>query len=312
MMPVPLGLVALVALGGCAHPMSSAEMAASWAASDRANRARLDGGPLLALGAPVHGTTDDRRAHTGAICGVIGEPDARLYRFVPPRTASYQFTVRAEAPVAFELASTQPGSYSRIGCNRGPAFELRAALRQGVTYTVGMVGNPGPRNGFELAIGLDESARARIRPEDPEIAGPLITAAPRLAPGRTFGVFASVAAGPRAACGGTGSGAVYTVDVATAGTLAVHALAQFPVAIELRDRAGSSLGCAAGAASRFEATVTRHVAPGSYVVVLDATDVAPELFPYPERADPGVQASDVTAPGAAVQGGFTLDMAVTP
>jgi hypothetical protein len=47
-------------------------------------------------------------------------------------------------------------------------------------------------------------------------------------------------------------------------------------------------------------------------VVLDATDVAPELFPFPERGDPGVQASHVTAPGAAVQGGFTLDMAVTP
>jgi|GEM_PF-6141840 len=310
-MPVSLGLIALLAVG-CVHPMSSEQMAASWAASDRANRARLDGGPLLALGAPMHGTTDDRRAHTGAMCGVIGEADARIFRFAPPRTASYRFTVRAGAPVALELANTAPGDYSRIGCHRGRDFELRATLRQGQTYTFGVLGNPGPRNAFDIAAELDESAQARIRPEDPAVAGPLIGGAPRLTPGRTFGVFASVAGGPRAACGGTGSGAVYTVDVATAGTLVAHAITQFPVAIELREGTGRALGCAVGATSRFEATLTRHVAPGSYVVVLDAADLSPALFPFPEHGDPAVQASDVTAPGAAVQGAFTLDVEMTP
>jgi hypothetical protein len=133
----------------------------------------------------------------------------------------------------------------------------------------------------------------------------VLAVAPRLAAGRTFDRFAAVTGGPRASCGGLGSGTVYAIEVAAPGTLALHAIAQFPVAIELRDSAGGSIGCARSSAERFEAALAPQVTPGAYTVIVDATDLAPQLF---DKRQAEVQ----DRPGSGVRGGFVIDTEVVP
>jgi hypothetical protein len=156
---------------------------------------------------------------------------------------------------------------------------------------------------FELVVKLDESPVARIRPEDAALAQRLIAAAPRLVPGRTLGTFESVAAGLRASCGGLGSGTAYAVDVANPGTLALRVAAQFPVALEVRDRSGAALGCARAEIDRFETSLALELPAGSYVAIVDSAGLGPALFGSQVEAAP---------PGAGVRGGFALDVEVTP
>ncbi|HEX3762875.1 MAG TPA: hypothetical protein VHW23_29465 [Kofleriaceae bacterium] len=161
---------------------------------------------------------------------------------------------------------------------------------------------PLPVSMLDLVVQLDESADARIRAEDPTLAAQLIAGAPRLGR-RALGTFESVPGGPRARCGGLGGGSVYTVDVAARGTLALHVVAQFPVALEVRDRSGGSRGCARGEADPFEVSLAAPLPAGAYVVIVDATALTPGLLGQPH---------DVTVPGAGVRGGFVLDAEVSP
>lgn len=159
-----------------------------------------------------------------------------------------------------------------------------------------------PLSTLELVVQLDDSADARIRPEDPARATALIAHAPRLA-SRALGTFESVPGGLRARCGGLGGSTAYAVELAAPARLALHAIAQFPVALEIRDRTGGSRACAHGEADPFEASLAAQLPAGVYAVIVDTAGLSPGLFDQPR---------DVTVPGAGVRGGFALDAEVTP
>ncbi len=269
-------------------------------------RDRILVAPVLALATPVRGSTDDAVPNIAASCtggGTAGTWSGRVYRFVAPRSATYAFAVRAEFPAVVEVAMTREGPQENRGLVCG-GKAVHVTLRGGEIYSVTIDGEMQATGAYELVATVDESATARIRAEDAAVTGALVDRAAPLALGRTFGTYASVAAGPRPACGGLGSGTVYTLDVATAGTLALHAVTQFPAAIELRDRRGASLGCARG---DFEVALALRVEPGAYVVVIDTTALSPALFD-PLHGYPIA----VATPGAGVRGAFTLDTVVTP
>jgi len=273
---------------------------------------RVRASPLLALDTPVRGSTADPAPHFGAVCtggGTEGTQIARGYRFVAPITATYRFTLRADyaAILAIKLTRDGPQAYSELACSQRGRSDLRVTLQGGETYAAIIDGRVQAPGTFELAVTIDDSAEARIRAEDTEIARALIAAAPRLAPGRTLGSFASVAGGLRAGCGGLGSGTVYALALAAPSRLALHAAAHFPVALEVRERGGAAVGCARAEAGRFDVALAREVPAGAYVVILDVTELSRDLF----DARFGSPAK-VAVPGSGVSGHFALDTEVAP
>ena len=266
--------------------------------------------PVLALDVPVHGSTDDPMEYIGAICtggGTAGKRSARAYRFVPPQTATYRFDVHADFPAVLDVLLTRPGPQENrsIACVGTRTFGVRTTLRGGEAYAVVIDGEMQAQGTYELVARRDDSAAARVRAEDPGVVAALVAHAPRLDAGRVLGTFVSAAGGARARCGGLGSGTLFTLEVAAPTTLALHAVTQFPAALEVRARGGASVACARGEPGAFEVGVTTALAAGSYVVVVDTTDVAPELFDplteFPVRVD---------VPGPGVRGAFALDAAL--
>jgi hypothetical protein len=297
-----IALGALAAFAGCAH------RDALIVPADDSEHAPFRDVPGLALDTAVRGTAEAPAASPEAI--FRGGPRKHGgFRFVPPRTATYRFVVRAnfQAGLWIALAREGPRRFTTVGAGGGRSIELLATLAGDEPYSVIVEGQPPPGGAFELVARLDESAQARIHPEDPELARRQVAAAPRLVPGRTLGTFESVAAGVRARCGGLGSATVYAIDVAGPATLVLHAAAQFPIAVEVREPSGASLGCAHGDPDRFEVTLAPAVAAGTYLVVIDSVELAPEVFAAMNGASDGVK-----RPGAGVRGGFVLDVEVQP
>lgn len=295
--------IAIAGLSGCcAAPR--AELPFRMTPAGRVACAGAGDPPALVLEVPAHSSSADDAANLRTRCQ-DQRPDARSYRFTPPRTATYRFRMHADYPAGMSIGNAQTHGWDsdRIATDRETVAELRVTLREGTTYPVAVWSKRAvePPTSLDLAVELDESADARIRPEDPALVARLIAGAPELAR-HTLGTFESVPGGPRARCGGLGGGAVYAIDVAAAGTLGLHAVAQFPVAIELRDRAGGSIGCARADPEQFDVALRTTVVAGAYVVIIDSTEPAPEL----------VSPHDVKLPGAGVRGAFALDVDATP
>ncbi|HET9987271.1 MAG TPA: hypothetical protein VFQ65_02105 [Kofleriaceae bacterium] len=299
--------LALIGLVGCVGSLSSET---SSGPDYHPTRDRIRAAPALVVDTPVRGSTKDPTPNIAANCtggGTAGTWSARAYRFVPPETATYRFGIRAEFAAVIEIGMTREGPQENrdIMCTSGR--ETLVTLRKGEVYSVIVDGQMQAQGTYELVVSLDGSAKARIRAEDPAIVNALVAAAPPLETGRILGTFESVAAGARPHCGGLGSGTVYRLDVATASTVSLHAITQFPASLELRDHAGASLNCARSAPEQFKVALSLPVPAGSYVVVLDTTDLAPELFD-PLRGSP----IKVDTPGAGVHAGFALETTVTP
>ena len=321
----------LAALGACAP---RAELPFAETPAGRAACGPPGDAPALALDVPVHSSAADQAARLREKCR--NEPlETRRYHFTPPETATYRFAMHAAYPASLVIELAHPGARDGHMFALGPddAGELPVTLAADQTYTVivskrsGESPPPPPppppppvdlhdRRGpvdpspplplpsdLALVIRRDASAAARILAEAPARAEPLIASARPLTTGRTFGTFESVTGGPRARCGGLGSGTVYAIDVAAPAVLTLQVAAQFPVALELRDRAGGSRGCARGDADRFEASLAARLPAGAYVLIVDTVALAPALFEQPR---------DVAVPGAGVRGGFVLDAGLAP
>jgi hypothetical protein len=275
-------------------------------------RDSLQRAALLEVGHEVRGSTEEPTPYAGAICtggGTAGKRSAVMYRFVPPETATYMFTTTAEYPAVIEVAMAQLGPQENrpIVCGGGSLGKnvVRATLRAGETYGVTVDGLMQRQGAYTLAVARDTSATARIQPEQPQVVSGLLASSQLLATGTSYGVYESLAGGLRAACGGLGSGTVYRLDVKEARRLAIRAIAQFPIAMELRARDGTtSIGCARGTAlDHFAATLDDEVGPGSYLVI-DTTDLTPDLFDAITRSP-----IDVKTPGAGVHAAFVLEVA---
>jgi hypothetical protein len=272
--------------------------------------------PLLALDTVVRGSTEDPDPYAGAICtggGTAGKRSAKVYRFVPPETGSYRIEVRAKFAAVVDVSLTTPGPQENrpLACLRAGAGTDGAhlTLRGGETYSVTIDGVMQAQGDYEVVARRDgEWSGARVQREDPAVVGGLVTASPVLALGRTLGTLASLPGGARAACGGLGTGTLYRVKLPVAQTLALHAVTQFPAALELRDAAGhTALACARSKPGSFEVALIEALPAGAYVLVMDTTDLAPELFD-PLREFP----IHWDVPGAGVRGGFVLDAAGPP
>jgi hypothetical protein len=258
----------------------------------------------LTVGRVVRGSTAEIVSkNAGAICTggyTVGVLSARGYRFTAPATADYRFTLRADYPALVDVRVVSGSQRGRdLACARGTTSLV---LREGETYSVTVDGVLQARGAYQLVV--EQDPYGRLQPEDPDIARAQIAAAPPLSAGRVLGTYVSVAGGAHASCGGFGGDGLYTLDVASSATLALHAVAQFPIALEIRAATtGRVIACEQGAASHFAVNLARDLAPGRYLVVIDTTAVDSALF------DPlaGFQ-SEVKVPGAAVRGAFSLDV----
>jgi hypothetical protein len=244
--------------------------------------------------------------------GVAGEYSDNLFTFTPPATATYRFHVNAgyDAVLEIEAPRTARGHRTSLGCNgmkskESRSFDLVTTLRANEPYVVIVNGRMQARGEYRLHVTTDHSKEAAIAPEDPAIVEGLVASAAPLPTGQTLGDFASRVGGARAACGGLGSGTVHTLVVDQARpSLRVRAATQFPSALELRTAAGVAVTCARSRAGSFEVEIARRLVPGSYVVVLDTTDIAPVGARDPIR--------DAPDPGPGIHAAYVIDVEASP
>jgi hypothetical protein len=81
----------------------------------------------------------------------------------------------------------------------------------------------------------------------------------------------------------------------------VAALTQFPAALELRDQEHRPLSCV-GSTDDLTAELQRELPPGSYWLVLDATDLSEGLRDHLVRTEHDL----LLESGASVRGGYQL------
>jgi hypothetical protein len=200
-------------------------------------------------------------------------PGGDVWTFVAPRFASYRFHVqssdhRVEIHVrhdsrALQYASGYPNEDASVSLPLLPG-----------EYEVDVDVHASEQGAYRLWVEEDRSKQAAVRAEDADVMAPLCAAAAPLRDGVTLGTFQSLPGGARAACGGTGSDAVYRLTVTRTSTVRLHAVTQFRFALELRAGCASNAKPIACVASRDEeGELMATVAPGEYFVVLDSTEI---------------------------------------
>ncbi len=257
----------------------------------------------LRVGAEVTGSTTKPDRLFAAICtggGIAGRFSSNTWEMVAPETATYRFEVRAAYAAVLQIDNPSTpirwgGPITCVGGSRD--IDLLVTLRASEAYAVVIDGKMQERGDYRLKVSIDTSPQARIRPEDRSISSALLAHSASIREGRTFGAFQSLAGGIRAPCGGLGTAIVYRVEIdAERPELEVHAAGQFRTAVEVRDGAGTSLGCARASEGEFEAGLTVRLSKGTYFIVLDTVELSPSLFknlPYSEAPGPGVRGSYV-------------------
>lgn len=246
---------AVVCAASCAHTPGTAHVASEARAQD------------LPLDRAVAGSTAGWDWRDGA--------GGDVWRFVAPATASYRFSASGDGGGHVPSIDIYFRDSKRIPRTLGSTMNsLTVPLEPGVYY-VNVDGNRVDRGAYRLDVRLDTTPGAAIRPEDPSVVEPLCARAASIGETPALGTFESRSGGARAACGGTGGGAIYVLEVEQRSRVTLDAAAQFKVALEVRaaclGQPAPGLACAKG--EGYQATLSATLDPGRYFVVLDSSQV---------------------------------------
>jgi len=250
----------------------------------------------LALGQHVTGSTAGWDWRTG--------PGGDRWTFDAPRTASYRIHVRSsDHRVSFSVSAVRGATYQSDATTPAGEATLSRPLAPG-RYAINIDGDKTyDRGGYELWVEEDRSETADLLDEDPELARTACAAAPRL-DGAARGVFEGRRGGVRASCGGTGGATMYRIDVPARSTLQIDGSAEFRFALELRSGCAGGAVIACVAPPGHDGTLRAELAPGTYWLIVDTTDLGPST-------DEALHARS-TLPRAPIRGAFALARAPAP
>jgi hypothetical protein len=175
-----------------------------------------------------------RRGASIAWTSRTGPSGGPPWTFRAPRQASYRFHFMPDFLGGFDvLALPGPRLLAQTHGRGGVDDWVSLPLDVG-TYAIRLDQNLAEGGAYRLWVEEDVSPGAAIRPEDPEVVGPLCVTMPEARGADLRGTFESRPGGVRASCGGTGTAVVYDVEVGRSSVVRVHALGEFGVVLELR------------------------------------------------------------------------------
>lgn len=246
-------------------------------------------GPI-AIGQTVTGDTNGGADVFAPPCGSQPGTPEQDWSFVAPVTATYRLHVDSDFDGV--LAVYPDGATDPLLCNDDAgstrASEIEGSLIGGQRYHVVVDGYGGSTGTYSLSLQMlnrvggtpvapPSTIQASIHggplPEDLRATGQRCGAAPAIATGH-YSATIDATGTTQVACGNGGPGGdqIFTLTLTEARSVNLHAAADFPVALEVREGcSGASRACEASTGAQ-GADVSVVLPAGTYAVVVDALD----------------------------------------